>query len=78
MSVLKVMFVVATDLSANNSAAMCHNAYIRGMVEAGHSVSVITVDETSKQINGRIEGVEYFHYSDENFINVASWHVWSC
>lgn len=65
---MKVMFVVATDLSANNSAVMCHNAYIRGMVEAGHIVSVITVNDTAKQIDGNIEGVEYYRYSDENFI----------
>ncbi|MBO7218206.1 MAG: hypothetical protein J6V50_05840, partial [Clostridia bacterium] len=62
------MFIAATDLSANNSAAMCHNAYIRGMAEAGHNVSVMTVNNTAKEINCEIPNVNYHFFSDENVI----------
>lgn len=64
---MRVLFVVGTDLSANNSAAMCHNAYIRGMYNANHEVHVLTVKATAGEIAGRISGVHYIEYSDENF-----------
>lgn len=65
---MRILFVVATDLSANNSAAMCHTAYIRGMRDAGHDVSVLTVLPTAKELHDKVNGVNYIELSDENWL----------
>lgn len=40
---MKILFTVGSCLEINNSANFCHIAYIRGAVEAGHDVDVISM-----------------------------------
>lgn len=39
-----ILFINADCLSRNSSANLCHLAYIRGLLEAGHQVTVISAD----------------------------------
>ncbi len=68
MNKMKILILVATDLSDNNSASLCHTAYIRGFCSAGHCVDVISIRPQSKSYNHEIDGVEYHYISDENII----------
>ena len=68
MNKKKILLLVATDLSDNNSASLCHTAYIRGFCIAGHDVDVISVEPKSKKYNHEIVGVKYHYISDENII----------
>lgn len=64
----KILIIAATDLSDNNSASLCHSAYIRGFADAGHDVHVLTVKPISNKAEHEIKHVSYHYVSDENII----------
>lgn len=64
----RILIVAATDLSDDNSASLCHSAYIRGFVQSGHDVRVLTVSPLSHRHKHEVDGVEYIYISDENFL----------
>ena len=66
MSSKSIIIIAATDLSDDNSASLCHTAYIRGFAEAGHKVKVLTVAPTKLRYDHEIDGVQYVYVSDEN------------
>lgn len=68
MDCKKILIIAATDLSDDNSASLCHSAYIRGFVEAGHIVQVITVKPVCKNYLHEVLGAEYIYISDENWL----------
>ncbi len=63
-----ILIIAATDLSDNNSASLCHNAYIRGFVDADYNVEVLTVKPVSRVVKFEIQSVVYHFFSDENFL----------
>lgn len=63
-----VLFVVGTDLSANNSASLCHTAYINGMIDAGYNVSVISVKPTAAEVDYKTANIKYYEIKDDNFL----------
>lgn len=66
MNSKNILIIAATDLSDDNSASLCHSAYIRGFVALGHKVKVLTVTPTSLKYEHEIDGAEYIYISDEN------------
>lgn len=64
----RILVIAATDLSDGNSASLCHTAYIRGFIDAGHEVDVISVKPSAHQYKHEIPGAKYIYYSDENIL----------
>lgn len=52
---MKILIVVGSCLKVNSSANLCHCAYIRGLVEGGHDVTVLSMSDKNWQVDNNIE-----------------------
>ena len=48
---MKILVVVADCLTINSSANLCHLAYIKGMVDLGHSVELLCANEQGERVD---------------------------
>lgn len=64
----KILVVVDTDLSDDNSASLCHTAYIRGLVDSNNYVTVICVTPSANRYDFKVDGAKYLFISDENWL----------
>ena len=51
---MNVLVVVGTCLRQNSSANLCHISYINGLLELGHNVDLVTVDEKDYPVDSSI------------------------
>ena len=72
---MNILIVVGGCLKTNSSANLCHIAYIKGFIESGHKVDVLSVSNKNQFIDESIElpkGANYIYYNDSilmNFVN---------
>ena len=62
-------------IQVNTSANLCHLAYIRGLVEAGHMVSLLSADEKGYQTDSEMsvpDSVERIGYYGQSFYDILS------
>ena len=62
---MKILIVNGDCLQVNSSANLCHLAYIRGLVDSGHTVDVLSADGRSYKLDPAMqlpEGVENYTY----------------
>lgn len=52
---MKILFVVGSCLKSNSSANLCHMAYIKGAIENGHQVEVLSVSDKDVPIDKGIK-----------------------
>lgn len=58
---MKILVVNADCLMRNSSANLCHLAYIRGLVDAGHEVSVLSADGRDYMLDETMQIPENVH-----------------
>lgn len=71
-SKLKVLYVVGTNLQANTSANISHNAYIQGLLENGCDVDIIMANASWGQKDDNLpiwEEAKYFIYNSISIID---------
>lgn len=52
---MKILLVVGSCLTVNSSANLCHSAYLKGLVEAGYTVDVLSVSEKDQIVDSMIK-----------------------
>lgn len=52
---MKILVVVGYCLQVNSSANLCHISYIRGLVDGGHTVELLTVSNKNQNIDTGID-----------------------
>ena len=70
--IMKILFVVESCLRINTSANLCHLAYIRGAVEAGYDVDVISITDQDNAIDKSInlpDGVNWIYVDPPRYSN---------
>lgn len=76
---MKVLVINGGCLTVNSSANLCHIAYIKGLIENGHEVTVASADERGQIIDHSIElptGAKYNYYPNSilyKFLRPNSW-----
>lgn len=76
---MKILVVAGSCLRVNSSANLCHLAYIRGLVENGHQVQVLCVEEKGQVTDDSMvlpEGAQYCYFPDNflyRFMRPSSW-----
>ena len=48
---MKILIVVGYCLQVNSSANLCHISYIRGLLDGGHTVDLLTVSNKNQNID---------------------------
>lgn len=51
---MKILVIAANCLKVNSSANLCHISYIKGLIDAGHSVDLLTVNDKGAIIDKTI------------------------
>ena len=72
---MKILVINGDCLQVNSSANLCHLAYIRGLVEAGHQVDVLCADGRDYQLDPSMtlpEGVKCYTYYGVSFYEKLS------
>lgn len=76
---MKVLFINGGCLTVNSSANLCHIAYIKGLIENGHEVTVFSTSQKGQIIDESIqlpEGATYKYFERSvlyRFINPTEW-----
>ena len=76
---MEILVINGGCLTVNSSANLCHLAYIRGLVENGHNVTVLSTSEKGQIIDKSMalpKGPEYRTFERSilyNFINPGEW-----
>lgn len=68
---MKVLIVVGGCLKVNSSANLCHRAYIKGFIDAGHEVTVISMSEEGQIVDKSIElpkGANYLVFNSSRLL----------
>ncbi|WP_154668931.1 hypothetical protein [Bittarella massiliensis (ex Durand et al. 2017)] len=72
---MKILFSVGGCLRQNSSANLCHSAYIRGCIENGHTVDVISLSDRDCQIDKSISlphARNWYYYNGAVYSHLAS------
>ena len=48
---MKILVVAGYCLQVNSSANLCHISYIKGLVDCGHTVDLLTVSNKNQNID---------------------------
>ena len=63
---MKILVIIGDCILTNSSANLCHTAYIRGLVDAGHSVTLLSADGKDYTLDESVaiptEVVQYTYY----------------
>ena len=59
---MDILVIVGSCLNENSSANLCHCAYIKGLIDAGNNVELLSMDEKDKPVdrNPRKQTIEFF------------------
>ena len=66
---MKILVIIGECVQRNTSANLCHLAYLRGMIDAGHDVTLLSADgrdyelDPSMVIPGEVKQVTYYGVS---------------
>ena len=72
---MRVLIVIASCLKVNSSANLCHLAYIKGFVELGAEVTVLSMSDKNQQIDESMElpnGARFVCYDESKILNLVN------
>ena len=63
---MKILVIIGDCILTNSSANLCHTAYIQGLVNAGHSVTLLSADGKDYTLDQSVaippEVIQYTYY----------------
>ena len=68
---MKILVINGDCVQTNSSANLCHLAYIRGLIDCGHEVTLLSADGRDYQLDASLkipDGVKQYTYYGESLV----------